>query len=183
MNDFTTAEMLRTSIHELSLNAKIICSNMSIEDFLLQAVEPPPLQNIQQSVQLLQQINALDSDENITCLGMHLAKLSVDCQLAKAIMYAVFFGCIDPVVTIISVLSFKNPFVLPVSKSKEIASKIYKAKESFLNNSKSDHQMLLNLFYKWSEHHNKKKFCSENFISNGVMKRIREIQQSIFVNI
>jgi ATP-dependent RNA helicase DHX36 len=65
-------------------------------------------------LQLLQVLNALDDEENLTPLGFHLAQLPMDPQLGKMILLAALFRCLDPVLSIAASLSFKDPFNLPL---------------------------------------------------------------------
>lgn len=72
MDEYTLPEILRVALTEICLHAKVLAGNLSIEEFLLKALQPPPVKNIRQSIKLLQTINALDNKENITHLGIHL---------------------------------------------------------------------------------------------------------------
>lgn len=72
MQKYTEPEILRVSLTEISLNARMLSGNLSIEDFLKKALQSPPVQNIRQSIKLLKKIGALDDNENITNLGKHL---------------------------------------------------------------------------------------------------------------
>lgn len=58
--------------------------------------------------------NALDANEELTPLGYHLAKLPVDPRVGKMILFGAIFSCLDPVLTVASVLGFKDPFVFPL---------------------------------------------------------------------
>lgn len=82
-------------------------ADMKIADFLSQALEPPSSIAVQSSVQSLQALGALDSEENLTCLGEHLLQVSAEPHLAKMLIYATVFKCLDPVLTIVSCLAHK----------------------------------------------------------------------------
>ena len=58
--------------------------------------------------------NALDHNEDLTPLGYHLAKMPVDPQIGKMLLFAAMFGCVDPVFTIAASLSFKDAFYIPL---------------------------------------------------------------------
>lgn len=176
MEKYTLPEILRVPLTEICLNAKILSGKLSIEEFLLKALQPPSVKNIRQSIELLKKINALDTNENITHLGIHLANMPVDCQLGKMILYSIVLRCLDPVVTIVSALSVKDPFTLPVGGEGE---KINKIKKQFANSSLSDHQMLLNTFEMWSKQKRRGEFCAENYISNGNMQMIQGLRRLI----
>lgn len=78
-----------------------------IYDFLKMAMEPPTQLSVQSAVRYLISIGALDELENLTDLGEHLLQLSVDPKLGKMLIYAVAFKCVDPVLTMVAVLSHK----------------------------------------------------------------------------
>lgn len=176
MEKYTLPEILRVPLTEICLNAKMLAGDLSIEDFLLKALQPPSVKNIRQSIGLLKKISALDDDEHITYLGIHLANMPVDCQYGKMILYAILMRCLDPVVTIISALSVKDPFMLPLGNEGE---KISQIKKKFARGSMSDHQMLLNAYDEWTKQKKRAEFCQENFISNGNMFMIQGVRRLI----
>ena len=57
---------------------------------------------------------ALDSNEELTALGYHLAKLPINPSIGKAILFGAVLSCLDPVLTICAVLGFKDPFTYPL---------------------------------------------------------------------
>lgn len=61
--------------------------------------------------------NALDGNEELTPLGYHLAALPVSPRIGKMILFGAIFSCLDPVLTVASVLGFKDPFVFPLVSS------------------------------------------------------------------
>ena len=61
--------------------------------------------------------NALDRNEELTPLGYHLAALPVSPRVGKMILFGAIFSCLDPVLTVASVLGFKDPFVFPLVSS------------------------------------------------------------------
>lgn len=178
MEMYTLPEILRVPLTEICLNTRMLANkDVSIEQFLSKALQPPLSNNIRQAINLLQQIDALDPNEWITYLGVHLANMPVDCQLGKSIMYAVLMQCLDPVITIISAQSVKDPFLLPVG---EDAAAIIAIKKEFSDNSLSDHYMLLNAFNQWRNKKNKGwEFCREKMISGLNMQMIAGVRRLI----
>lgn len=179
MPNYTTPEILRVPLAEICLNARmLIKDNQSIEQFLSQAIQPPSTHNIRQAINLLRKIDALDSNERITHLGVHLTNMPVDCQLGKSILFAVLMRCLDPVVAIASALSVKDPFPLPVDRNS--AKKIFNTKMDFAENSLSDHFMLLNAFDQWTnQNHNAGQFCRDNMINSAKMQMAAGIKRLI----
>lgn len=150
--------------------------NLSISNFLLQALEPPPEEHIHQSINLLKRMNALDSNENVTYLGAHLTQMPVDCEFGKMLLYSIVLRCIDPVVTIVSILSSREPFVLP---RKNNGGNINHIKNEFSENSLSDHKMVLNTFKAWFRSTKRDEFCAQHLISNGNMKMVQNMRRLI----
>lgn len=70
-------EMLRTRLEEVILQIKILQLGKA-KEFLANVMDPPDLKAIDLSLDLLRTLNALDSDENLTPLGYHLAHLPLD---------------------------------------------------------------------------------------------------------
>lgn len=104
--------------------------------------------------------------------------MPVDCQLGKMILYALMLRCLDPVVTIVSILSVNDLFMLPLGNEGE---KICKIKKVFARYSLSDHQMLLNTYNEYSSLNKKKQneFCQKNYISYSNMQMIQGVRRLI----
>lgn len=101
---------------------------------------------VQNAVDFLKMIGALDENENLTHLGQfyiyrydvradvspclidylfifffntigeYLAMLPLDPKLGKMLIMGAFFRCFDPILTIVAGLSVKDPFLLPQEK-------------------------------------------------------------------
>ena len=56
---------------------------------------------------MLKEIEALDNDENVTILGTHLLNIPMEPMFGKMILSAWCLKCLDPVITIVSALSYK----------------------------------------------------------------------------
>ncbi|XP_031621966.1 3'-5' RNA helicase YTHDC2-like [Contarinia nasturtii] len=119
MEEYTLPEIQRIPLTEICLKTKILAPYISIENFLNKGLEPPPRENIRQSIELLKKIDALDTDERLTYLGNHLINMPVDSQLGKMILYSIALQCIDPVVTIVSGISHQDPFVLSFDQTNQ----------------------------------------------------------------
>lgn len=181
MEKYTVPEILRIPLTEICLQTKLLTSSQtSIIDFLSEALQKPSILNINQSIILLKSIDALDRQENLTELGTHLADLPVDVQLGKILIYSVMLKCLDPILTIVSALSVKDPFILP-PRMADRRSAITVMKE-LSEDTYSDHLAILRIFQKWLNNKsmkNDKKFCRDNYISSGVMETICGVRSQI----
>lgn len=61
---------------------------------------------------------ALDKQQELTPLGVHLARLPVEPHIGKMILFGALFCCLDPVLTIAASLSFRDPFVIPLVRAR-----------------------------------------------------------------
>lgn len=173
MKEYATPEICHISLAEVCLKVKMLANNSPIEEFIMKAIQPPSRTQITFAINYLKNINALDANENMTILGMHLAHMPIDCALGKAILYGLFLRCLDPVLTIASALSLKDPFLLPTGRSGNPVDKI---KREFSEHSLSDHKMVYNTYTTWCSDRNRAKFCAENSISNSIMTLIEGVK-------
>ena len=57
-------------------------------------------------------IDALDTWEDMTEIGTHLANMPGDLKLAKMILYSITLKCLDPILIIASSLSVGDPCII-----------------------------------------------------------------------
>jgi HrpA-like RNA helicase len=101
------AELRRTPLDELCLQAKLFSARLPVADFLSQAPEPPLHQSVHAAVTLLKDIGAMDADEHLTVLGHHLAALPMSPRLGKLVIFGLAFDCVDPILTIACAMSYR----------------------------------------------------------------------------
>ncbi|EPY80439.1 hypothetical protein CB1_000830002 [Camelus ferus] len=109
---------------------------------------------------VLQEENALDKQEELTPLGVHLARLPVEPHIGKMILFGALFCCLDPVLTIAASLSFKDPFVIPLGKEKVADAR----RKELAKDTKSDHLTVVNAFEML---HNMKGQFAEHLLGAG----------------
>lgn len=85
--------------------AKVISNKMRVLDFLALAIQPPPTLSVTSAIEYLKTIEAMDVNEDLTDLGFFMLDLSIEPHYAKTLVFAIFFKCLDPVLTIISCLA------------------------------------------------------------------------------
>lgn len=72
MPEYQTSEILRKPLPELCLQLKNLICPRSITHFLKKAMEPPNLCDVQNAIDLLIAIGAMDGEEVLTPLGKTL---------------------------------------------------------------------------------------------------------------
>ncbi|KAL4228088.1 3'-5' RNA helicase ythdc2 [Mactra antiquata] len=172
--DYAIPELLRCPLQEICLQTKLLAPiNQSILEFLTEAPEPPPFMVVRSAISVLKEMDALDMGEEMTELGRHLADLPVEPHLGKMVLYSIVLKCVDPVLTVVCSLSYKDPFLIPNQPSeKRMLSMI---KQNFAADTFSDHMTLLRLFQAWQKARSEgweRQFCSRNYISPAVMEMI-----------
>jgi ATP-dependent RNA helicase DHX57 len=104
----------------------------------------------------------------LTELGGHLARMPVDTRLARMLVFAAVFGCVEPALTIAATMSARSPFVAPFDQ-RDAANK---AKESFAKDKdRSDHILYVRVYEAWCDVKGRggaaeRAWCRENFLSS-----------------
>ena len=90
-----------------------------VQDLLAKALQPPDPLAVTNAVELLTAIGALDSGEQLTPLGLHLAKIPCDPRVAKMLLMGAIFKCLSPALTMAAGMAYRDPFVMPLEKREE----------------------------------------------------------------
>ena len=108
---FTDPEILRSSLASVILRMKSLHLT-DVESFPF--IEPPPGRAIADGYQLLQELGAVDDDNQLTPLGRKLAKLPLDPRVGRMILAAQEYACLTEVLIVASALSVQDPRDRPV---------------------------------------------------------------------
>jgi ATP-dependent RNA helicase DHX57 len=161
-------ELKRVPLEQTCLGVK----SMGIKDvraFLEAAISPPATVAVESALQLLEKMGAIVGDE-LSALGRHMALIPADLRCSKLMVYGVLFGCLNPAVTIASILTAKSPFVSPMDKRE--ASKA--ARVSFAHN-QGDLLADCRAWEQWddmrktSTYKELRAWCDENFLNHHIM--------------
>ncbi|XP_031127916.1 DExH-box ATP-dependent RNA helicase DExH1 isoform X1 [Ipomoea triloba] len=174
MLEYQLPEILRTPLQELCLHIKSLQLG-AISSFLNKALQPPDPLSVQNAIELLRTIGALDDAEELTPLGRHLCTLPLDPNIGKMLLMGSFFRCLNPALTIAAALAYRDPFVLPINRKEEADA----AKRSFAGDSCSDHIALLKAYEGWKDakrQGQERAFCWENFLSPITMQMMADMR-------
>ncbi|NXE09580.1 DHX36 helicase, partial [Lophotis ruficrista] len=176
LDDYQLPEILRTPLEELCLQIKILKLG-GIAYFLSKLMDPPSRDAVMLAINHLMELNALDRQEQLTPLGVHLARLPVEPHIGKMILFGALFCCLDPVLTIAASLSFKDPFVIPLGKEKVADAR----RKELSKNTKSDHLTVVNAFTGWEETRRRgfrteKDYCWEYFLSPNTLQMLHNMK-------
>jgi len=169
-------EMKRTRLEELILRIKILKLG-KVAPFLQRVPEPPEERTVQLSLELLGTLGALDPLERLTPLGFHLAQLPMDPRTAKLILLGAIFGCLEPIVSIAAVLSFKDPFVISIQR-KDL---VQKRKKELDGGLRSDHLLIARAMKEYrsvmtsSGFPASRNYCNENYLNCNTMSMLKDM--------
>ncbi|KAL2162528.1 hypothetical protein VTH06DRAFT_7442 [Thermothelomyces fergusii] len=183
MNDQQTPEMLRLSLQDLAIRVKM-CKIGGIEETLSQALDPPSAKNIRRAVDALVDVRALTpTTEELTPLGMQLARLPLDVFLGKLILLGAVFKCLDMAITVAAILSSKSPFVAPFGQRNQADS----VRRGFRKGD-SDLLTVYNAYTAWkrvcqsaTSGGAEYQFCRRNFLSPQVLADIEDLKGQLLV--
>ncbi|KXT02088.1 hypothetical protein AC578_6690 [Pseudocercospora eumusae] len=173
-----TPEMLRLSLQDLVMRVKI-CKLGDIEKALSEALDPPSARNIRRAIDALVEVGALTANEELTSLGMQLAKLPLDAQLGKLILLGSAFGCLDFALTAAATLSSKSPFLSPMHAKKQADTVRLGFKRG-----DSDLLTIFNAYSSWRKvcttpGLSEFQFCNKNFLSPQNLANIEDLKAQL----
>ncbi|CAI9096105.1 OLC1v1032182C3 [Oldenlandia corymbosa var. corymbosa] len=176
--DYQLPEILRTPLQSLCLQIKSLKLG-SISEFLSRALQAPESLAVQNAIEHLKVIGALDGNENLTPLGRYLTMLPMEPKLGKMLLLGSMLHCLDPILTIVAGLSVRDPFLSPLEK-KDLA----EAAKAQFSHDYSDHLALLRAYQGWKDAErdlNGYEYCWKNFLSAQSMKAIDSLRTEFYL--
>jgi ATP-dependent helicase HrpA len=175
---FTDPEILRSSLAAVILRMKSL-RLADVETFPF--IEPPPGRAIADGYQLLQELGAVDDDNQLTPLGKQLAKLPLDPRVGRMILAARDNAALTEVLIIASALSVQDPRDRPM----EVQDAADNAHKKFADE-KSEFLSYLKI-WKWFEEaieHKKSNrqlmdHCRASFLSQLRLREWREVHSQL----
>uniref|UniRef100_A0A7S3XH27 RNA helicase n=1 Tax=Picocystis salinarum TaxID=88271 RepID=A0A7S3XH27_9CHLO len=193
-SEFALPELKRSPLDELALQVKLLQQGAlarsitisrgigGIEGFLQMAIEPPVSQAVTAAVQLLIDIGALTSNEELTFLGRHLANLPLPPQVGKMLLFAVLFQCLDPVLTLACGTAYRDPFVVPADPQERQKAANNRKYLGNIGGGLSDHLLLVAAYEGWvaaRKHGQEHRYCRTHYLSPGTMQVIDGMRRQL----
>ncbi|XP_017963450.1 3'-5' RNA helicase YTHDC2 [Drosophila navojoa] len=182
-SSFTVPEILRHTLDEVCLLAKMAAPTKPIEEFLSQALDRPQSTAIIKSCAKLKLLGVLrDVDESVTQLGRIIAELPLDVQLAKCMVYGIYYQCMGSLSIITAYYSVRDPFVLPSDRSGRTEQR--KSRDFFSIEPCSDSIGILQLYHAYMSAdrkggHEMDRFCERNCLCRKSMDNFVAAVQSL----
>ncbi|XP_046397224.1 pre-mRNA-splicing factor ATP-dependent RNA helicase PRP16 [Ischnura elegans] len=172
-------ELLVTTVPEIQrtnlANTVLLLKSLGVQDLLqFHFMDPPPQDNILNSLYQLWILGALDNTGNLTPLGRQMAEFPLDPPLCQMLIVSCEMGCSADILIIVSMLSVPSIFYRPKGREEEADS----VREKF-QVPESDHLTYLNVYNQWRTNNYSSAWCNEHFIHIKAMRKVREVRQQL----
>lgn len=173
LDESTTPEIQRTNLNSTILLLK----SLGINDLLdFDFMDPPPTDTIVRAVEQLYALGALNNVGDLTKTGRQMAEFPTDPMLAKSILAAAKYSCVDEVLSIIAMLGEASALFYRPKDKKLLADS---ARARFSNRDGGDHFSLLNIWTEWVDADFSFVWARENFLQQRSLNRARDVRDQL----
>ena len=167
----TVPEIQRTNLG----NVVLLLKSLNVDNLLdFDFMDPPPQENILNSMYSLWILGALDNTGGLTKLGSKMVEFPVDPPLAQMLIKAEETGCSNEMLTVVAMLSVPSVWFRPKDREEESDA----AREKFFV-PESDHLTLLNVYQQWKNNGYRNDWCNKHFIQGKGLKKGREVRAQL----
>ncbi|KAK4688722.1 pre-mRNA-splicing factor ATP-dependent RNA helicase DHX38/PRP16, partial [Tremellales sp. Uapishka_1] len=161
-------EIQRTNL----ANTVLLLKSLGVKNLLeFDFMDPPPQENILNSMFQLWVLGALDNVGDLTADGRKMSDFPMEPSLAKMLIVATEYKCSSEMLTIVSMLSVPSVFYRPRERQEESDA----AREKFFV-PESDHLTLLHVYTQWKSNGFSDSWCMKHFLHPKLMRKAREVR-------
>ncbi|KAJ1918463.1 helicase [Tieghemiomyces parasiticus] len=175
-------ELLRTSLEQLCLQIKAL-GRTDVRGFLNRALDPPPTEAVETALDLLHEMSLVDPRSGtLTILGQHVAAVPTDLRVAKLLVFAALFRCVEPALTIAALLSVGSPLVpkVPGPEGRAALDQYRQARARGQSDLVTDAALVA----AWEKHHHHggsgRAYCRDHFLAYSTLREIRQFKSTLF---
>ena len=169
----TVPEILRCDLSSVFLHLKAIGVDLT----RFEAIDQPTPDALDQAINKLQQLGALNSRCDVTAIGAKMSKFPLDAEIARMLVASWDYRCQQDIVTLASVLSGDRPGgVFIIEKEEKIKAELAKAS---LSHPSGDHLTYINVYNTFMHSINKPEWCFDNFINYQLMMDAISIREQL----
>ncbi|KAG9511146.1 Pre-mRNA-splicing factor ATP-dependent RNA helicase PRP16 [Fragariocoptes setiger] len=156
-------------------NVVLLLKSLGVKDLLkFHFMDPPPQENVYNSMYQLWMLGALDNHGNLTVLGRHMADFPLDPKMSKMLLESSDMGCSREVLLIVAMLSEPVIFERPEGREEEAD----RAREKF-HVHQSDHLTLYRVYREWERNGMSSQWCQRYFLRSRAMFRVKDIREQL----
>ena len=170
----TVPEILRCNLNNVVLQLLAIgIKDISGFDFM----DKPDSAAVLKAFEQLEMLSAVDKTAtgfSLTKLGKQMSAFPLEPSFSKALLVASENDCLEEMLTIVSVLSVDRVTYTPQNKREEAIA----ARRKFISG-EGDHIMYLNIYRGFKNVNGNRKWCMENFVNSGNLKKAVDIRSQL----
>ncbi|KAJ3218490.1 hypothetical protein HDU67_005292 [Dinochytrium kinnereticum] len=171
LHEQTYPEILRSNLGNVVLQLK----RLGIQDLVhFDFMDPPAPETLMRALELLNFLEAIDDDVELTETGRLMAEFAVDPELSRTLITSPKYKCSNEILSIIAMLSVPNCFLRPNDQRKQAD----EAKANF-NHPDGDHLTLLNVFYAFKENNEDQQWCYRNYLNYRSLKSADNVREQL----
>ncbi|KAI8799688.1 P-loop containing nucleoside triphosphate hydrolase protein [Cladochytrium replicatum] len=176
LHEQTYPEILRSNLGTVVLQLK----KLGIDDLVhFDFMDAPPPETLMRALELLNYLEALDDEGNLTKIGENMSEFPLDPQFAKMLMVGEKHACTNEILSIVALLSVPLVFVRPNDQRKQADD----AKAKFEHGS-GDHVTLLNAYHSYKAHEAESgedvsKWCYQNYLNARSLKSADNVREQL----
>ncbi|KAK2085393.1 Pre-mRNA-splicing factor ATP-dependent RNA helicase PRP16 [Saguinus oedipus] len=172
-------ELLTTTVPEIQrtnlANVVLLLKSLGVQDLLqFHFMDPPPEDNMLNSMYQLWILGALDNTGGLTSTGRLMVEFPLDPALSKMLIVSCDMGCSSEILLIVSMLSVPAIFYRPKGREEESD----QIREKFAV-PESDHLTYLNVYLQWKNNNYSTIWCNDHFIHAKAMRKVREVRAQL----
>ncbi|KAH7439835.1 hypothetical protein KP509_04G078700 [Ceratopteris richardii] len=173
----TMPEIQRSSLAGAVLHLKSLdLKDINVLEF--EYLDPPSRSSLEDALQKLFIIDAIQEDGSITHLGRRMAVLPLEPSLSRMLLAAEEAGCLSEALTIAAMLSCESLF-LPSPKKSASHKRDLEFKSLPDGMGLGDHIQLLQIYEKWHEDGYNAEWCKEHGVKIRSMMFAREVRRQL----
>jgi len=164
-------EIQRTNLS----NVVLLLKSLNVDNILdFGFMDPPPKENILNSMYQLWILAALDNTGALTQIGRNMVEFPLEPALARMLLAGAALGCSSEVLTIVSMLSVPPVFFRPADRAEESDA----AREKFFI-PESDHLTMLHAYQQWKNNGYRSDWCDRHFLHAKGLRKAKEVRQQL----
>merc|ERR1719154_933044 len=167
----TVPEIQRTNL----ANVVLLLKSLGVENLLeFHFMDPPPEENILNSMYQLWILAALDNTGQMTTLGKKMVEFPLDPSLSKMLIISEEMRCSLDILIIVSMLSVPSIFFRPKGREEDSDA----AREKF-QVPESDHLTFLHVYQQWKANGYSAQWTADHFMHIKALRKVREVRAQL----
>ncbi|XP_013883053.1 ATP-dependent RNA helicase DQX1 isoform X2 [Austrofundulus limnaeus] len=138
-------------------------------------LDRPAPEALMQALEDLDYLAALDDDGNLSEVGIIMSELPLEPPLAKSLIAACEYDCVDELLTVAAMLTAPSCFMAAEANTEEAAVAVWRP----LMHAEGDHMTLINIYHAFMEHNQDEAWCTANLLSHTALRQAAVIRAEL----